>query len=124
MTYIEGFVLAVPTDRKDDFIAHARTADAVFLEQGALRVMECWGDAVPHGKQTDFFRAVAAQEGESVVFSWIEWPDRETRDQVHARMEDLMASDPRLDPQNNPPPFDGMRMIYGGFAPVVDLKGE
>ncbi|MNM69523.1 hypothetical protein D3C81_811190 [compost metagenome] len=118
MSYIDGFVLAVPTANKEKFLAHARTGDVVFLEYGALRVVECWGDDVPHGKTTDFFGAVKATAEETVVFSWIEWPDKATRD---AGMQKMME-DPRLDPAKNPMPFDGARMIYGGFEPIFELK--
>jgi uncharacterized protein YbaA (DUF1428 family) len=121
MSYIEGFVIPVPTARKQDFIAHARMADAVFIEHGALRIMECWGSDVPHGKQTDFYGAVAALEDETVVFSWIEWPDEATAKAMHAKMDEITASDPRFSMAHNPPPFDGKRMIYGGFAPIVEL---
>jgi len=121
MAYVEGFVIAVPTANKDKFIAHARLADEVFLEHGALRVWECWGEDVPHGKQTDFHRAVATTEDESVVFSWIEWPDKATSDAVLAQMEEITTTDPRFSMEMNPPPFDGKRMIYGGFVPVVTL---
>ncbi|MYL96918.1 DUF1428 family protein [Novosphingobium sp. FGD1] len=123
MTYVDGFVLAVPRANKDKFIEHARTGDAVFMEQGATRVLECWQDDVPRGKQTDFFGAVACTEDEAVVFSWIEWPDKATRDAAMGRMEELMKTDPRMDPERNPMPFDGARMIYGGFSPVVTLEG-
>lgn len=119
MAYVEGFVIAVPDGNKDKFIAHAEEFDAIFVAHGATRVVECWGDDVSRGKQTDFFRAVAAQEGESVVFSWIEWPDRATRDGAMK----VMMEDPRMDPSHNPMPFDGARMIYGGFEPVV-VMGE
>lgn len=117
MSYIDGFVLAVPTANKQKFIDHARTGDSVFMELGAIRVVECWGDDVPSGKITDFQRAVKAEEGETVVFSWIEWPDKATRDAAMKKMMD----DPRMDPANNPMPFDGKRMIYAGFVPVVGL---
>ncbi|WMJ71372.1 DUF1428 domain-containing protein [Stenotrophomonas sp. 24(2023)] len=116
MHYIDGFVLAVPTANKQAFLDHANTGDSVFLEFGALRVLECWADDVPHGQVTDFFRAVQAQPDETVVFSWIEWPDKATRDAGMAKM----MEDPRLDPKVNPMPFDGKRMIYGGFVPVVE----
>lgn len=122
MTYIDGFAIAVPTANKDRFIQHANTADSVFMELGATRILECWGDDVPAGKLTDFHRAVQAKADETVVFSWVEWPDKATRDAAFARMEELMKADPRLDPQKNPMPFDGKRMIYGGFAPVVTLQ--
>jgi uncharacterized protein YbaA (DUF1428 family) len=122
MTYVDGFVIAVPTANKDKFIEHARKGDAVFLELGATRILESWADDVSHGKQTDFYRAVEAKEDESVVFSWVEWPDKPTRDAAMSRMEELMKTDPRMDPESNPMPFDGKRLIYGGFEPVVTLE--
>ncbi|MGN2248050.1 DUF1428 domain-containing protein [Frateuria sp. GZRR35] len=115
MSYIDGFVIAVPTANREKFIEHARTLDPYFLEYGATRVVECWGDDVPEGKVTDFRRAVQATSEEVVVFSWIEWPDKATRD---AGMEKIM-NDPRLSPEKTPMPFDGKRMIFGGFRPVV-----
>ncbi|HMM77879.1 MAG TPA: DUF1428 domain-containing protein [Gammaproteobacteria bacterium] len=121
MSYIDGFVLAVPTANKQKFIAHAELGDSVFMDLGAVRVLECWGDEVPDGKLTDFRRAVQAKEDETVVFSWIEWPDKATRDAAMGRMEELMKTDDRMNPQKNPMPFDGKRMIYGGFSPVVTL---
>ena len=116
MSYIDGFVIAVPTANKQKFLDHATEGDAIFMEFGALRVLECWGDDVPHGKVTDFYRAVDAKEDETVVFSWIEWPDKATRD---AGMK-KMFEDPRM--ANNPMPFDGKRLIYGGFVPLVELQ--
>ena len=121
MPYVDGFVIAVPADRKQEFIDHASKADSVFKELGATRILECWGDDVPDGKLTDFRRAVQAKEDETVVFSWIEWPDKATRDAAMGRMEELMKTDDRLNPEKNPMPFDGKRMIFGGFAPVVEL---
>jgi uncharacterized protein YbaA (DUF1428 family) len=117
MAYIDGFVMAVPTANKQAFIDYAKEFDPIFLEYGATRVLECWGDDVPHGKQTDFYRAVEAREDEAVLFSWIEWPDKATRD---AGMKKVME-DPRMDP-NNPMPFDGKRLIYGGFVPVLEIS--
>ncbi len=117
MSYIDGFVLAVPTANKQAFIEHARMGDSVFMELGATRVVECWADDVQRGKLTDFFGAVHAKDDETIVFSWIEWPDKATRDAGMKKMMD----DPRMDPATNPMPFDGKRMIYGGFAPVVEL---
>jgi len=122
MAYIDGFVIAVPTANKEKFIEHANTGDSVFMELGAIRVLECWGDDVPDGKLTDFRRAVQATEDETVVFSWIEWPDKATRDAAFARMDEMMKTDPRMNPEKNPMPFDGKRMIYGGFAPVVSIE--
>lgn len=123
MSYIDGFVIAVPTANKEKFRQHAAMADPAFIELGALRVFECWGDDVPDGQQTDFRRAVQATADETVVFSWIEWPDKATRDAAMARMEDMMKDDPRFSPEKNPMPFDGKRMIFGGFAPLVALDG-
>ncbi len=122
MSYIDGFVLAVPTANRQKFIEHAHQGDAFFIELGAIRVLECWADDVPDGKLTDFRRAVQATDDETVVFSWIEWPDKPTRDAAFSKMMD--GSDPRMDPAQNPMPFDGKRMIYGGFLPVVALEGK
>lgn len=119
MAYVDGFVMAVPTANREAFIEHARRFDPVFVEYGATRVVECWGDDVPTGAHTDFQRAVQAREDETVVFAWIEWPDKATRD---LGMERMMA-DPRMDPASNPMPFDGKRMIFGGFQPVFCLGG-
>ncbi|RZK02444.1 MAG: DUF1428 domain-containing protein [Novosphingobium sp.] len=120
MTYVQGFVLAVPTANKDKFIAHANLGDGVFMDEGANRILECWQDKVEKGHTTDFFGAVDCKEDESVVFSWIEWPDRETYQAAQDGIEELVKTDPRMDPEKNPMPFDGMRMIYGGFTPLVD----
>lgn len=120
MTYVDGFILAVPTANKEKFIEHARMGDSVFIEYGAIRVVECWGEDVQRGKVNDFFSAVQAKDDETVVFSWIEWPDKATRDAGMKKMMD--GNDPRMDPAKNPMPFDGMRLIYGGFVPVLELK--
>ena len=126
MTYIDGFVIAVPTANKQKFIDHANMGDSVFMDFGAVRVLECWCDDVPEGKLTDFRKAVQAKDDETVVFSWIEWPDKATRDAAMAKlmemMEDPSKTDPRMDPEKNPMPFDGMRMIFGGFVPLVTLQ--
>jgi uncharacterized protein YbaA (DUF1428 family) len=123
MAYIDGFVLAVPTANKQQFLTHANTGDSAFIDLGATRVVECWGADVPKGKTTDFQGAVAAQDNETVVFSWIEWPDKAARDNVMGRMDQIAQMDERLDPQKNPMPFDGQRLIYGGFEPIVE-RGE
>lgn len=115
MPYIDGFVIPVSSDRKADFVAHANLVDTMFLELGATRIVEGWGDDVPAGEHTDFARAVAATPAETVAFSWIEWPDKPTRD---AAME-AIRTDPRM--TGAPIPFDGKRMIFGGFEPLVDL---
>ena len=122
MAYIDGFVIAVPKANKQKFIDHAKKGDSVFQELGATRIVECWGDDVPDGKVTDFRRAVQANQDEAVVFSWIEWPDKKTRDAAMSKMEALSKTDPRMNPEQNPMPFDGKRMIFGGVAPVVTLE--
>ena len=119
MSYIDGFVIPVPTANKQAFIDQAREFDSLLMHFGALRVMECWGDDVPSGKLTDFYRAVVAADGETVVFSWVEWPDKATRDVGFAQTEALMTTDPRF--KDKPMAFDGKRLIFGGFAPVVEL---
>jgi uncharacterized protein YbaA (DUF1428 family) len=121
MSYIDGFVIAVPTANKQKFIEHARLGDSVFMDLGATRVVECWGDDVPDGKVTDFRKAVQAKDDETIVFSWIEWPDKETRDAGMKKMMSDDFKDERMDPDKNPAPFDGKRLIFGGFAPVVEL---
>lgn len=126
MTYIDGFVIACPEANKQKFIDHANTADSMFIELGALRVVECWGDDVPEGTTTDFRMAVKAEADEAILFSWIEWPDKTTRDagmaKLTAMMNDPENVDPRMDPEKNPMPFDGKRMIFGGFAPIVEFS--
>ena len=112
MSYIDGFVLAVPTANKQAFIDHAAAAAPLFGEFGATRVVENWGDDVPRGELNDLYGAVQATEDEAVLFSWIEWPDKATRDAGGAKM----MADPRM--ANMQMPFDGKRMIYAGFAPL------
>ena len=114
MEYIDGFVVAVPKANKDKYIQHAREAAAVFREHGALRLVECWEDDVPEGEVTSLPMAVKRQPGEAVVFSWISWPSKEVRDAGMAKV----FADPRL--EGMVMPFDGKRMIFGGFRMVVD----
>jgi len=119
MAYIDGFLIPVQQSRKDEYLAQARAAAPLFLDLGATRIVETWGDDVKPGKQTDFFRAVDAEEGETVVFSWIEYPDKATRDEAGRRM----MEDPRFEALGDMP-FDGKRMIYSGFAPIFDSAEE
>lgn len=125
MSYIQGFVIAVPTANRAEFIRHAEHFDRMLVEQGALRVVEGWGVDVPRGKQTDFYGAVAAKDDETVCFSWIEWPDKETCDACHAKMDELMKSGEfaKMAGDFAQMPFDGARMVFGGFEPVVDIGG-
>ena len=117
MKYVEGFVAAVPASNKEAYRKHAAVAAPLFKEFGATRVVECWGDDVPEGKLTDFRGAVKAKEGEIVVFSWIEYPSKDVRDAANKK---IMA-DPRMKAMGEQMPFDGKRMIFGGFAPILDL---
>ncbi|MAL08476.1 MAG: RNA signal recognition particle [Maricaulis sp.] len=121
MTYFDGFVIAVPTENKDEFVRHAADIDPIFIEMGAVRVHECWADDVPDGKVTDFRRAVQAKDDETVVFAFVEWPDKATRDAGFKKMEAMMQTDDRFNPEKNPMPFDGKRMIYGGFQSVFQV---
>ncbi len=118
MSYIDGFVIPVPNDKKDDYRNVAQKFWSMLKEFGALRVVECWGDDVPDGKVTDFKRAVAAQPEENVVFSWVEWPSKAVRDAAHKKMQE----DTRM--KDMPMPFDGKRMIFGGFMPMLDLGAD
>src|SRR3954470_20208800 len=118
MAYIDGFVIAAPTADKEKFLDHARRMDTIFIEFGATRVVEAWGDDVPDGKLTDFKRAVQAKNDETVVFSWVEWPDKATRDAAMQKFR----TDPRMNNPSEPMPFDGKRMIFGGFVPALELK--
>lgn len=117
MFYVDGFVAAVPTANKDTYRKHAEDAGVVFKEAGALSFVECWGDDVPEGKVTSFPMAVKCQPDETVVFSWVTWPDRATRD----KGMQMIMDDPRMQPETNPMPFDGKRLIYGGFAAIVSM---
>jgi uncharacterized protein YbaA (DUF1428 family) len=117
MSYVEGFVAAVPAASKEIYRKHAAEAAPLFKEFGATRVVECWGDDVPDGKLTDFRRAVKAQDDEVVVFGWFEYPSKEVRDAANEKMR----ADPRMKAMGEQMPFDGKRMIFGGFAPILDV---
>lgn len=115
--YIEGFVTAVPKKNKSVYEAHARKAGEIFKELGATRFVECWQDDLPHGKTTDFYGAVKAKEDEAVLFSWIEYPSKEVRDEANKKM----MADPRMEEMGKEMPFDGSRMIFGGFSSLIDV---
>lgn len=116
MQYVEGFVAAVPTANREKYREHAERAAVVFKEHGAAKLVECWGDDVPGGEVTSFPMAVKCREDETVVFSWILWPSREARD---VGMKKVME-DERMRSNVNPMPFDGKRMIFGGFQMIVE----
>lgn len=119
MSYIDGFVIPVPLGNKDAYIKMATMAAPIFLEHGAIRVVETWSDDIKPGKTNDFFTAVIAEEGEQVVFAWVEWPDKATRD---AGSEKLM-NDKRMQPEDaKDMPFSGARFIYGGFTTLLDTQ--
>lgn len=118
MPYVDGFVLAVAKDKIEAYKALARTACAVWMEHGALDYVECIGDDVPYGELTSFPRAVMATDNEVVVFSWIVYRDRASRDAVNAKV----MADPRL--KGSDVPFDGKRMIYGGFTTLLQAHDE
>jgi len=113
MNYVDGFVVAVPTANRESYLRHAQAAAAVFKAYGALEIVECWGDDVPEGKLTSFPMAVQRKDDETVVFSWITWPSRAARDEGMKRS----MADPRLQAQSMP--FDGKRLIYGGFEMIL-----
>lgn len=115
MTYVDGYVLAVPTANRAAYQKKAEDVAIVFKEYGALKVVECWGNDVPDGKLTSFPMAVKCEENETVVFSWIVWPSREVRD----RGNEMVMKDPRMQ-QSGEMNFDGKRMIYGGFEIIVE----
>ena len=115
MNYVDGFVAAVPTANKAAYLEHARLAATVFKQHGALSSVECWGDDVPEGKLTSFPMAVQRKPDETVVFAWITWPSRAVRDEGMKKVMD----DPRM--KDMAMPFDGKRMIYGGFQVVLDV---
>ena len=117
MTYVDGMVAAVPTAKRMDYLEHSKLTSAIFKKYGATSVVECWGDDVPDGKLTSFPMAVKKKDDETVVLSWIVWPSKAAR---NAGMKMVMA-DPLMNPADNPMPFDGKRMIYGGFEVVAEL---
>jgi uncharacterized protein YbaA (DUF1428 family) len=117
MSYVDGFVVAVPSAKKTEYLEMAKLGAAVFKDHGATGVVEAWGDDVPDGKVTSFPMAVKATADETVVFSWIVWPDRAARDAgMAAAMKDERFA--AMGPDSMP--FDGKRMIFGGFEMIVE----
>jgi uncharacterized protein YbaA (DUF1428 family) len=115
MTYVDGFVLAVPKAKMSEYKQMAELGRTVWMEHGAIGYVECEGDDVPHGELTSFPRAVQAADDEVVIFSWIVFSDRAARDAINAKV----MADPRMDMDPSASPFDGKRMIYGGFKAFV-----
>lgn len=116
MTYVDGFVLAVPNAKKEEYRRHAVAMAPLLKEHGALSMTECWGDDVPEGKLTSFPMAVKCEPEETVVFSWMTWPSKEVRDEGWTK---IMA-DPRMKMEAADVPFDGKRLIYGGFSILTE----
>lgn len=116
MAYVDGFVAAVPTGNKDEYLEFAKMTVPIFKKHGALKVVETWGDDVPDGEVTSFPMAVKREANETVVFSWIVWPSKEVRDEG---MKKVME-DPDMPGDVNSMPFDGKRLIYGGFEMLLD----
>lgn len=114
--YVSGFVQPVPDENREAYLASAKAGWKLFEEYGALSMAENWGDDVPEGKLTDLRRAVALEKGETTVFSWIAWPDKQTADACFATME----TDERW--QQLDMPFDGKRMIWGGFETIFHAE--
>ncbi|AGH49266.1 hypothetical protein G432_07705 [Sphingomonas sp. MM-1] len=117
MPYVDGYVLAVPVEKIDEYREMAVRAGEVWKEHGAIAYVECVADDVPYGELTSFPRAVQQKEGETTIFSWITYPSREARDAINAKV----MADPRLKGQMNQAPFDPRRMIFGGFRSIVEL---
>ncbi len=125
MAYIDGYVFPVPEKNKDMVVEHARFMDALMIDCGALRVMECWQDEIQKGKVNDFFTAVEAKQDEKIMFSFVEWPDKETRDDAMKKMPEMMDTPEfkaHFEELGEQMPFDGKRMIMGGFRPVLMLE--
>ena len=118
MTYVDGFLLAVPKARLDEYKDMARKASQVWMEHGALSYVEATGDDVPYGELTSFPRAVQAKDDEIVIFAWVTYTSRAERDRINK----LVMADERLKGDMDKMPFDGKRMIFGGFEPVVEVK--
>ena len=116
MSYITGFLIPVKAENKDRYVESARKSWPLFQKYGCLEQVECWGEDIPPGKVTGFDLAVKQEPGETVVFSWLRWPDRAAADKCFAEM----MNDPDFDGMDMP--FDGQRMMWGGFAPVFEGK--
>ena len=116
MTYVDGYLLAVPTAKKDEYRKFAEDISVIFKDHGALTVAECWGDDVPEGKVNSMHTAVLLEPDETVVFSWVTWPSKAVRDDALPKI----MEDPRMPKDMKSAPLDGKRMIFGGFEMIVD----
>lgn len=118
MSYVDGYLIPVPEANREAYAKMATFAAPIFIEHGALSVVENWGDDLMKGETTDFFMAVKAEPGENVVFSWITWPSKQARDAGNA----AAMADPRFEEFEGTNVFNGKRMIYSGFQTIVDMK--
>jgi uncharacterized protein YbaA (DUF1428 family) len=117
MNYIDGMICSVPSAKKDEYTRYAQEIAALFKEHGALQVIDCWGDDLPEGKLTSFTMAVKREDHETVVFSWVTWPSRAARDEGWKKV----MADARMEKFGKSMPFDGKRMIYGGFQTISQV---
>ena len=117
MSYVDGYLIPVPIEKKEEYIEQARIMADVFKEYGAIEIYENWGDDVPEGEVTSFPKAVKCEKDEVVVFSWAVWPSKEVRDKGWEQL----TKDPRMNPEDNPMPFDGKRLVYGGFSTIIHV---
>lgn len=116
MGYVDGYLLAVPTASKEKYEDIAKKMAVIMKKHGALSVVECWGDDIPEGKTNSLHTAVLCEPDETVVLSWVMWPDKTVRNKVHKKMvQDMEAT-----MKDNPMPFDGSRMIFGGFDVMLN----
>ena len=119
MIYITAFAAAVPTEKKDDYVAHINETIGIFKEHGAARCIECWGSEVPAGQVTSFPMAVKCEPEETVVIGFIEWPSKAIHDEGMPRVMGAMEQGMKAGTLREPP-FDGRRMIFGGFDVVAE----
>lgn len=122
MSYLDCYIYAVHKSAKEHFLRHANHIDPLLMALGATRIWECWGDDLPPGQVTDYRRAVRAEEDEIVVLSMVEWPDKASRDAGQNRLHELAKTDERFDEQKYPVPFDGKRMVIGGFEVLLEMS--
>ena len=115
MTYLDGAIYAVPTNRKEEYREHSQHIAKLFKEYGALKVVDCWGVDVPEGELTSMPMAVKCQANETVCFSWITWPSQEVQKEAWEKI----MQDERMHKMGMP--FDGKRMIFGGFEVISEV---
>lgn len=120
MTYVDGFLLAVSEDKKDEYVAFAKKTAEIYMRHGALSIVENWGNDIPEGKLTSMEKAVLCKPEEAVVFSWVTWPSKQVRDNAH----DKIVEDMHTELADDPVPIDGSRMIFGGFETFIERNAD